>query len=183
MSGGSRPFLELGFEARFVHLGVLRDELAACGIDMDDRRVREWMKRLGVTILWFPSKQGPDLPFVDRFTLAVALRSVARIGRPDFYAPGTRTARTRGSGLKGTTRTKPPSPDELDRILAEVVITRRWAGAPTRYVKKAVEEAAAAIAQAGKASLSQKEQEDLATRLVARMKDRHMHPSTVTQES
>lgn len=92
-------------------------------LGMTLRNFRSFLKALGVPSLRVGSRR-----LIDAFTFAMALRSVMRIGRKDFAAPGSVSLRKGGLNLNGcTTRVDIEHVESRHwEIVLEMALAQRW---------------------------------------------------------
>lgn len=166
------PYVKLYSEDHFLK------ELVPLG--MNRRALRAFLKALSVPCLHIGS-----LRLIDAFSLSIALRSVLRVGAPDFLVPGSETIE-RGTTPSHTTRTI--SLDFLKRnletVIAELLAAHRTTAwqIPQDEIKDAAREAARRMLHAGFISLPHTAQAAYTRQAIAALRTDPLTPGSLPNE-
>jgi hypothetical protein len=100
-----------------------------------------------------------DTRYVEMTTFLLAMRSICRIGEPDFLVPGCKTIRRNKVTDESRTLNKERFVENMESVLAELMAARILGNMPsTGEVKKAARIAAERLAESGLQSLPSQEQ-------------------------
>lgn len=164
-------WISWGVDARWVPLSVIAEQFQKAGIDYDEGRVHRQMKRWKVPVLTFPRVGGGKVKVVDRLSFVIACRAIGRIGRKDFVGLGVAQFMRKGIPYDAVNQLELEYlTEDIDWILAEIVVSRRLAGKGLEHIHQSVKEVAAAMGLVAEHSLTEREQTVYARSMVAALK-------------
>lgn len=150
----SHAVISLGPHLRLYSEDHFLDALSP--LSLSRRGFRLFCKSLSVPMLEIGSTR-----FIDHLTFALALRSVLRVGQPDFLAPSSTTLRS-GSSRKGTTTSLNLDTfrESLTDVITELLAARHLTSVRTdrKTLKAAASTAASRLLLAGYHALPPAEQ-------------------------
>ncbi len=148
--GGTQHYISFGGGVRLMSEDVYIDEMQA----ISKRAFRGLCRALTV-----PMIEIGDTRYIEMTTFLLAMRSILRVGEPDFLVPGCKTIRQ--NKVKGESRVLNPERfvENVEAVLAELMAARILGNMPsTGEVKKAAREAAQRLAETGMQFMPSQEQ-------------------------